>query len=310
MGHELARAPVAALVAALVLAGGCGGEQSGQPDALETARSLAEAASPDTTVGEPGGTTLVEVDEAPAPDPSTFVGATRVVNLWVGPDATTQTVDVWGRRTFSNGPVLLVEQLGFGEVSDYFGVPPGYVVEIVGAGAGPDGLSLGGVLASRDRSRITTVFTNADPAGRPEAWAIFEFETTGSFGAPQPPAPGRGLVVLQQANTDAFRTGLESAGVSDSYYVGDGSGVCIRQRIEATGQAPAILGGTQPVAYEVEPGRLAFELYPWTDPARCEAVPVAEFDVDVAADEAVVGLLYTRDGATLELLQLPITLTG
>jgi hypothetical protein len=293
-----------------MMAVGCGGDQPEPPDALEVARSLAQAASPATTAGEPGGTTLVEVDELPSPDPSTFLGASRVVNLWVGPNGATQTVDVWGRRTFTNGPVLLVERLEFGEVSDYFGVPPGYVVEIVGAGAGPDGLPLGGVLASRDLSRITTVFTNADEAGTPEAWAIFEVDTTGSFGAPQLPAAGRGLVVLQQANTDAFRTSLESAGVSDSYYVGDGSGACIPQRAEATGQAPAILGGTQPVAYEIEPGGLAFELYPWTDPARCEASPVAEFEVEVAADQAVIGLLYTRDGATLELLRLPITVSA
>jgi hypothetical protein len=288
----------------------CGGGETEPPDALETARSLAEAASPDTEAVIPSGSTLVDVDELPAPDGSTFVGSTRVVNLWVGPQGATQTVDVWGRRTFTNGPVLLVEGLGFGEASPYFGVPPGYVVEIVGAGAGPDGISLGGVLASRERSRITTVFTNADETGTPEAWAVFESDPTGSFGAPAPPAAGSGLVVLQQANTDAFRTSLEAAGISDSYYVGDGSGECIPQRIESTGLAPAILGGTQPVAYEVEPGAFTFELYPWTDPARCQATPVAQFEIAAAADEAVIGLLYTRDGTTLELMRLPIDVSG
>ena len=51
------------------------------------------------------------VDELPPPDGSAFVGRNRVVNLWVGPGGTTQVVDVWARRTFTNGPVLLAEGL-------------------------------------------------------------------------------------------------------------------------------------------------------------------------------------------------------
>ncbi|MEO6652711.1 MAG: hypothetical protein ABIP17_08665 [Ilumatobacteraceae bacterium] len=93
-----------------------------------------------------GGTRAVvasEPVELPAPDPSVFEGRHRIANVWVGADDEPTEIDVWARRTFSNGPVLLVGGVGFGEVTDYLGAPANADLVIVGAGAGPDGSPLG-----------------------------------------------------------------------------------------------------------------------------------------------------------------------
>jgi hypothetical protein len=310
MGHQLARATVAATLTLSLLGAGCEGGDEAPPDALETARSLAEQAAGDPSVVPTGTSSLgLDVAELPAPDRSTFGGETRVVNLWVGAAGEHQVVDVWGRRTFTNGPVLLIEGLAFAEVSAPFGVPQGYSVVVVGVGAGPDGLELGGVSVAGEGERVLTVFTNADETGRTEAYAVFEVDRAGAFGAPAPPTDGSGLLVLRQANTDAFRGSLQAVGGSDSFYVGDGAGSCLPQRGESTGTAASVLGGTQPVELEVAGGSVNVSLHDWTDPDRCASASLAEFDVEVAPGDAVLGLVYTPDGQSLALMTVPMQLS-
>ncbi len=307
MGHQFARASAAASVTLSVLVTACGGGDRTPPDPLEVARSL--AAQSTTPVDEARSGSSVDGEaELAAPDPSTFEGETRVVNLWPGADGTGQEVDVWGRRTFSNGPILLAEGLSLGEISEPFGVPPGYAVEIVGAGAGPDGLALAGVLAASRGERVITVFTNADDRGTAESFTISEVDPSGTLGAPAAPAGGSGLLVLRQANTDAFADDLEAAGSSDSFYIGDGSGECLRQRTEDTGVAPAVLGGTQSIEIEFTTSTAAIDLYSWRMPDRCATPPVASFVVDVPVGSAVLGLVFSRDGHSLELMPIPLSL--
>ncbi len=241
--------------------------------------------------------------ELPAPDPSTFDGENRVVNLWVGPDGETGTVDVWGRRTFTNGPMLLAEDIAFATASDYFATPPGHSVVIVGAGAGPDGEERAGVLNAEDGEQITTIFTNSDAIGGVDAPNLFE---RGDDQAPARPSEGNGLIVLFAPNTRAFTDELTAAIGGDAFYVGDGSTTCRTQRIEATGAAPNILGGTQRVEIELPPGAAPISLHPWFSSDGCDRPSVLDLTVDVVAGETTLVLVYSPDGTTVEASTLPV----
>ena len=265
---SVARRRVAAAVVALVGASSVaacaadGGE--GRPDPLDIVRDqvaadeggpsvattgpTVDAASTVTTIGP-------AIDELPPPDASAFVGRNRVVNLWVGAGGVTQTIDVWARRSFTNGPVLLASGLAFGSASDYVAAPVNQSVVIVGAGAGPDGLELASVFNAGDGEQITAIFTNDDDAGTVWAPNLFEVDPDGASSAPLPPSDGNGLVFLDAPNTGSFESSLTLAIGAAAFYVGDGTGSCATQRIEADGFAASILGGTQSVQLDLPPGR-------------------------------------------------------
>jgi hypothetical protein len=315
VGHQLTRATAATtLIVSLVACGGSGGDGEPTP-VLDLAREQVEdaelAAEPDAAELAPAsgvsddGTMDESVvpDELPAPDPSTFEGANRVVNLWVGADGATSPIDVWGRRTFTNGPILLAEGVAFGGASEYFAAPPGYSLAIVGAGAGPDGEERAGLFNAADGEQITTVFTNDDDQGAVSAPNLFEL---GSDQAPVPPGDGSGLVVLFAPNVRAFSDSLTASIGGDAFYVGDGSPVCRQQRIEATGAAPAVLGGTQRVELELPPGTASLSLHPWFSPNECDQPSALDVDVEVTTGATSLVLVYSPDGTTVDALILPV----
>ena len=320
MGHQFPRAVVAAAVAFTFTA--CGGSDGDgePPPVLDIARGQVEDSLDEATPGgtdpdassdgtsdaapERGSEDAPAVpEELPAPDPSTFEGANRVVNLWVGAEGATSPIDVWGRRTFNSGPVLLAENIGFGETSDYFAAPPGYRLVIVGSGAGPDGDERAGLFNAVDGEQITTVFTNDDDLGAVTAPNLFE---RGSEQSPEPPVEGVGLVWLYAPNIRAFSDDLIASVGGDAFYVGDGSPDCRPQRIEATGGDAHILGGTQQVELELSPGPVTISLHPWFSPDECDQPAALEFTVDVAADVTTIVLVYSPDGTDLATMTLPV----
>jgi hypothetical protein len=315
VGHQFARATLAAAVTVGGLAACGGGGQQGAPTpVLDNARELVVStvestvesidggsSAPGTTTGE-----APQVSELPAPDGSQYEGANRVVNLWVGPAGETSSIDVWGRRTFTNGPILLVEDLGFGEASGYFSAPPEYNLVIVGAGAGPDADELAGLFNTNDDGQVTTIYTNEDAEGLVWAPNLWEAAADETALAPPPPRPGTGLVVLYAANTRAFDESLTASIGGSSFYVGTGGASCARQRIEEQGFQPNVLGGTQDVQLELPPGTATVSLYPWFSPDECDQPAVIDIPVDVPADGIVLVLVYSRDGRTIETLQLPV----
>lgn len=312
MGHELARATPAAALVACVLLTACGGGDGGDPPpVLDNARDqvvAATVAGTATTSSVPSGSSLAPPpEELPPPDPSTFEGANRVVNLWVGADGETGPVDVWGRRTFTNGPILLVEDLPFGAASDYFTAPTSYSLVVVNSGAGPDGVERAGLFNAANGEQITTLFTNDDDDGAVAAPNLFE---TGTAQAPSPPSAGSGVVWLTTANIRAFSDQMIETVGGDAFYVGDGSTTCRAQRQDDPDVAPSVLGGTQTVELELDPGPAVITLHPWFSPDQCEQTAVSEFVVDVAADESQLVIVYTPDGTTLETLTLPVRSVG
>jgi len=308
MGHQFARSVVAAAVTVAALAS-CGGDDlSTSPPVLDNARdqvsSVAQAPNAEPAVVATEG--RPEVAELPSPDPSTYEGFNRVVNLWVGIDGEPRLVDVWGRRTFNNGPILLVENLAFGRASEYFSAPPGYSLVVVGAGAGPDGDELAGMFNADSDDQVTMIFTNEDSDGSVSAPNLWEKTDVETGLAPDPPSAGSGLVYLYAANTRSFDEMLTSALGGSSFYVGTGSPSCAHQRIEDQGFQAKVLGGTQDVQLELAPGLATISLYPWFSADGCDQPAALQFTVDVPADRTVLVLVYSPDGKTIDTLQLPV----
>lgn len=306
MGHQFARPALAAAIALAV--GACGGGDGGgdPPPVLDNAREQVAAATPPATDSISSPADSVEdtapASELPPPDPSVFEGSNRVVNLWVGPDGETTAIDVWGRRTFSNGPLLLAEDVGFGRASDYFSAPPEYHLVVVGAGAGPDGEERASMFNATDGEQITLIFTNGDEFGGVDAPNLIERGPQ----APDPPAEGNGLIVLTAPNVGAHSDRLTASVGGDAFFVGDGSDTCRTQRVEAGGFPPDVLGGTQQIELEVPPGSAAISLHPWFSPDECAQPSVLDLTLAVGAGEAVLVVVYTTDGTSLSAVTLPV----
>lgn len=239
-------------------------------------------------------------DELPAPDSSMFEGSHRIVNLWVGAGGVTTEIDVWARRTYSHGPALLADDLGFGEVTEYLGAPPNADLVFVGAGAGPDGIELGGVVNAIGNQQLTAVFAAADRLDGATTMTLWE---RGSDLAPGLPSPGLGLVEVMGVNLSPFGDDLRLAFGVDTFSVGAGTSSCVEQRGEADGFAPGVVGSGKPVEFELESGPAVITLHSSVD--GCGSPPVHEIPVDVVADASVLVIVYTTDGTTIGSLALP-----
>ena len=300
MGHQFSRAVAAAAVA---LAGACGGSSGDTepPAVLDNARQQVASVAPSGSTADDSAT--APPDELPAPDPSTFEGANRVVNLWIGPDGATTPVDVWGRRTFSNGPILLAADIGFGETSNPAGAPANYELSIVGAGAGPDGVELADVINATDGEQVTTVLMNADRNGGSGSVNISE---RGAAQAPAPPRDGLGLVRLVAIDLATVSGELLDSIGADSFSIGDGAGTCRPERGRDDDLGAAELLPTGDIELELEPGPATLTLHRLVRPQDCATPPLLELTVDVEADAVAVVLVYSRDGISIEMLALPV----
>ncbi len=302
MGHQLPRTVVAAAVA-LVLAGCSGADGDGAPlPVLDVAREQVADA------GGAGPEPPTSVDEAsipielPPPDPSSFTGVHRIVNLFAG--EAPAAVDVWARRTFTHGPVQLVENVGFREVSGSFAAPTGHRVVIVSVGAGPDGEERAVLPGAADDEHVTTVFTNADDATDATGATTSAIYESGSDRGPRAPGPGLGLVVLAAPNLSVFDDELIASVGGDEFFVGDGSADCRSQRTAAAGVAADVLAGPVRVELEIEPGPVPISLHPSPSRNGCDQPAAHAIVVDVLAGETTTVLVYTSDGERLETLIL------
>lgn len=309
MGYQFARAVAAtALIIGAAACGGGGGDGE-QPAVLDNAREQVAAvtapdASGETSADDADGTDGLAASapaELPAPDPSTFEGANRVVNLLLDDDGPTATVDIWGRRTFTNGPVLLAEGIEFGAASEYVSAPPGYELVAVASGAGPDGEALGEMPNAADGEQITTVLTSLDPRGDESDPSLFEVGEQ----APAAPGDGVGLVVLFAPNVGSFSDRLIESIGGDAFSIGDGSGACRAQRGEADGLSASLLDATEQIELELPPGPTTVSLHPWFRPDECDRPSVLDVVVDVVPDQTMLMLVFSRDGESIESIVLP-----
>lgn len=288
--------PLSALL--LVTLAACGGDDDGGATDTTVARDETTV----TTADDSTATTVA--DELPPPDESTFVGQARVVNVWLDGDGATQEIDVWAQRSFTNGPVLLAEGLALGEASDYFAAPPGQSIVFTPAGEGNDAEELGSMFSPEDGQQITAMFSWEE--GGAFVPNDYEHDESGFQTVEEAPDAGQGLVTLRAGQLMAHEETLLEAGLGSSFYVGDSTGTCPTQRVEDQGFTASILGGTQPVYLDLEPGSATLTLHEWPSSDECASDPLFELDVDVPDGEATVVYVYTPDGETLDFLQLPI----
>lgn len=311
MGHQLARTALAAALTTIAACGGSGDAGETRP-VLDNARDAVAAASgdsgtaasdvtPDVTAGASDPGPADGPDELPPPDPSTFRGAQRFVNLWTSRSGEVTPVDVWVRRTFDAGPVLLAAEVAFGTATPYLATPQGGDVAVVASGAGPDGVALAELPPAPAGEQLTTLVATRDLDGGVAASTVIEQGRDGSI---VPPVDGNGLIVVTAANVRAFADVLVPSIGADSFVLGDGAGVCRPQRGEADGFAPVVLDGTQRIELEVPAGPTPVSLHPAS--GGCDAASVLDVTVDVGAGGTVLVVAFTRDGSGLDAITLPV----
>jgi hypothetical protein len=93
-----------------------------------------------------------------------------------------------------------------------------------------------------------------------------------------------------------------------SFYVGDGKGACVHQRVEDQGFQAAILGGTNPTQHDVAPGKTTFTLHKWPSAEKCSTEALYTFEVDGQDGKGTLVQLYTPDGKALAHAQYEMNL--
>lgn len=304
-----AHSTLAALVA-LTLLTACGGSDDGKADTTSGGDGTSVT---DSTAG--GDTTPTE-ESLPAPDPATFVGVNQVVNLAVLPDGSTPELDIWALRTFTNAPVLLVEGLQYGEVSEAFSSPPGAVVAAVMAGAGPDADQFSGMFSADDGQHYTTVIAYDRDSQAASGILLEDVDPNNPTMAFPDTRDGQALVMLWAyqltlnplAEEGDFETTI--GGKDVSYQVGiEGTTGCAPQpRQTEQGYSPMVLGGTQRVPFDVAAGDTTFTFHGWgTYNEDCaDASVIDPITVTLAAGDRVWVMLHSRDGQTVESLVVPM----
>lgn len=305
------------VIVVAVVATACGGDDDAGTDSaagtgapIQTSATAAPSSTEAASTTAP--TTATTFAELPPPDPETFTGLSRVVNLYIDDAGETRVVDVWGRRTFTNGPVLLAEGIGFGEASDFFKTPDGYVVDIVLGGAGPDGEGVGSLFNTAEGEQATTLWVWDDQNGS-SSWLLPEADPEPSYPIHPIPEAGSGVVVLNAMQliphvADSF---------ARSFLVGEAdTGTCLTQseQIEKLNDDP-IVGGTQHTYHVYPAGTLSFTLHEWPAPAGtepCSDEPLhGPYRVSVPDGGLAWVFLYTDDGfATVKTLEVPWGTTG
>lgn len=298
-----------------VLAGGtaCGGDDGGTTDAAAGSAPVDTEVPARSTTADPPAMTVTE--ELPEADPSTYVGRNRVVHLAVLPDGTTPAVDVWARRSFEYAPILLVEGLEYGQVSDWYGVPEGMSVVVVPAGAGPDATELASVFSASAEQQYTHLVMWDRERDAASGYSLEDVDpgNPNEFPAAR---PGQALVQLYayQLRLHPLSEGEDFdqtvAGVPTSFQVGiEGISGCAPQpRLTEQGLNPAVLGGTQRVPFDLAPGTTSFTFHGWgaDDQACLDPTLFGPLDVTVQAGERAWVLVHSRDGDTIEALTVPL----
>lgn len=281
----------------VLLASGCGKAKS---------REAGPGSGAPAATAPPGAPTppAPGPDEAPPP-PSAMVGKNRLINLWQDAAGATVCVDVWSLRGLY-APKKVVDHLELGQVSPWFGVPEHVATAIVKCGAGASGEALAPAATGEADEIVTGVLLFED--GRSVTTALYDKSSRMSQ-AIVPPAPGKGLVVLDAGQLRPFGATMEQRYGGTAFYVGDGAGACATQRLPPGVTDGALLGGTNQVQVELPPGHAKLSIHKWDGgPAEACAKPaLVELGVDVVADQAQWVFLYTPDaGKTITSLAAPI----
>jgi len=269
-------------------------------------RKAAPAPAASGTPTTPAASASAPKQDLAPPTTAEMRGNVRVINLLLDKDGKPVTIDVWGRRTFTWAPIQLAKDVAYGTASEWYGVPKGMATVAVPAGAGVDTKELGFLFGpqSAEDEASSVLFMNK---GAVSATSL-PGKPFGTFNAPDAPASGKGFVYIVPWQLQAHEATLTPTYGGRSFFIGDGTGKCARQRVEDKGFAASVLGGTQGTQHDVAPGKASFSLhkFPASKGAECASPKLFDFSVDAADGKGVLVLLHTRDGKTIEALQLPL----
>lgn len=259
------------------------------------------------------GTTLNET--LPVADPSTYVGSNRVVHLAVLADGTTPSLDIWATRSFEYAPILLVEGLQYGDTSPVYGAPEGMSVVAVTSGQGPDSTPFANVFSANASQHYTHLLVFDRESGSGTGLLLEDQDPTNVNVFPEV-RPGQALVQFYayQLTLNPLSTGASFeqrlAGVEPTFQLGIRGlvGCAPQPRQTDAGFAPAILGGTQRPAFDLDPGTTTFTFHQWgsNDKQCADDSVIDEVAVTVTAGERAWILLHSRDGKSIEALFVPL----
>ena len=278
------------LVLALIVIAACKDEESKPPRAPDAAPPAAPA----------------PVDQ-PIPDDAPRA---RLVNVHHGGGA----VDVWLVGTRRYKPAQLAAGIAPGQASPWFGVPPGRTTSVVAAGAGADGTSLGSVewpgfpfdpLPAGTAAVTTLVRTDHDGAATLTRPAAIGDPAKGFL-----PAPAEGQVVVGIALESLYPREKEIRD-GETYMVRPWDAVWVADRTKHC-LTPLELPGQRPFAYlSIDDGGGAVSVPAATRTLQlhaepgCAKRPLGTVELPAATGGAVLVVVHSGDGKTLESIVLP-----
>jgi len=290
--HRMKFCTSVVIVLALV---GCSKKEDGAKGKADT------TSDPVTTPSTPAG------KELPAAPAAELRGAVRVINVLKDKDGTPMAFDVWGRRSFKWAPIQYAKNVAYGTATEWYGTPKGTSAIAVPVGAGPDAKEITMVWSpgGDDEQLSNLVYFDQSPASAMMAL----LPRTATNNAPELPPAGKGLVYFNASQLRASEATLAPTYGGRSFFIGDGTGKCIYQRVQSKGFGMSVLGGTQPVEHDAAPGKVTFTFhkYPAQKDKEClEENKKFEVTVDVVEGKGTLVVLHTPDGKKIEALQLPL----
>lgn len=243
--------------------------------------------------GSGAAMTAPEPAKKGAPPKDAYKGKNRLVNLLVGPDGKTQTVDVWVRRGFKWDPVPLAEKVEFGKASAWFGVPEHMSPVVLPAGAKPDDKEISPMAYGKADEVVTGVMY--EDGGR--VGVTSRYDVSKDMGAPAPAPADKGVLILDAGQLSNFDKQLAEKFGGRSFYVGDGAGNCLEHRDEK--YKNLALGGTATRELALAPGKVKISLHKWpaSKPGEeCKSPAVYELEAEATAGKMAYVFIYTPDG--------------
>ncbi len=234
------------------------------------------------------------------PPEDVYEGNARLINLMMK-DGKPVTVDVWATRSFKYAPVKLAEKIAFGEATKWFKSPKGSPVKAFLTGTGPDTKEhLGGMFHPKKGEHITGVIYN-DKSGKPTNGNYWETsEDAKKSDTPDAPPAGKGYVIFRAGQLRPHEKAMTEVTGGWALRVGDGKGNCLHQRVEDMGFQASLLGGTQPIEVDLDPGKQKITFHKGMKKGCAEVEKVYELELEVKADTAQLVLLYTPDIKSLK----------
>lgn len=235
-----------------------------------------------------------------APPDELYEGSGRIVNLAMV-DGKPVAIDVWATQSFKYAPVKLAENVAFGEATEWFKSPKGSPVKSFVTGTDPGSKEdLGGAFHPKKGEHITTILYNKEDGSSTNGSYWNTSDDASRSSTPDAPPAGKGYVVFRANQLKPHEKAMKEVTGGWALQVGDGKGTCIHQRSQDMGFQASLLGGTQPIEIDLDPGTQKITFHKGISGGCAEESKVYETELEVKADAAQLVVLYTPDAKVLK----------